>query len=181
MKSKEIILQANLSQSGKNHFLSERGSEFETAVKNALISDLPRDMREIYGVEIAVEIKAIRYGSLIVFYGVLVAGLSALSRYKNLYDSIELIRKQSSTVLGALKQNYDEFNINISTAYPRLPDPYDRHHSMHHEMFIEELGIPSLPHTRRDAFFYFLLGWSILSLVVIGILVYAAVRKTYFP
>ena len=178
---REFILQADIEGRNDNVSLSEHNSEFVAAVREALQTALPNDMREIYDMRVDVRIKAIRTGSLTVFFAVTVAGLSALSRYKNLYDSIELIRTQADTVLESLKDRFGDLRVSVSTRYPHLHNPYDRHHSLHHEMFFDELALPDLPRHRRDGFFYFLLIWGVISLLVIGVLVYAAVRKTYFP
>jgi hypothetical protein len=122
-----------------------------------------------------------RTGSLSVFFAVSVFGLSALSRYKNLYDSIELIRTQADYVLESLKDRFGNLRVLVSTRYPHMQNPYDRHSLLHRELLLDDLALPSSFSHRRDGFFYFLLIWSIISLVLIGILVYAAVRKTYFP
>jgi len=178
---REVIFQADIEGQDKNFSISANNSEFVAAVREALETTLPKDMREIYDMQVDVRIKAVRTGSLTVFFAVAVAGLSALSRYKNLYDSVELIRTQADTVLESLKDRFGDLRVSVNTRYPRLQSPYDRHHPLKYEMFLEELGLPASPPSRRDAFFYFLLAWGVISLVVIGVLVYAAVRKTYFP
>ncbi|NOT55385.1 MAG: hypothetical protein HOP18_12330 [Deltaproteobacteria bacterium] len=178
---REFILQADIEGRDTDYSLSKNNSEFVAAVRDALETSLPKDMREIYDMRVDVHIKAIRTGSLSVFFAVAVLGLSALSRYKNLYDSVELIRTQADTVLESLKDRFGDLRVSVTTRYPHLHSPYDRHHLKNHELFLDELALPDLPRHRRDAFFYFLLAWSIISLIVIGLLVYAAVRKTYFP
>jgi hypothetical protein len=178
--TREFIFKASLTQKGSNNPFPSIEEGFETAVQDALTKTLPRDMKEIFGVEISVDIKAVKHGSLTLFFGVIVAGLSALSRYKTVYDSIELIGQQAESVLESLRTRYGQFNIGVQAVYPRLRDPFDRHHPLRHEMFLEEVGFSTAPQSRRDGFFYFLLIWSIISLFVIGALVYAAVIKTYF-
>jgi hypothetical protein len=177
---REFIFKASLTQKGTNNPFPSSEEGFETAVRDALTKTLPRDMKEIFGVEISVDIKAAKHGSLTIFFGVIVAGLAALSRYKNVFDSIELIRQQAESVLESLRTRYGQFNIGVQAIYPRLRDPFDRHHSLRHEMFLEEIGFSVAPYSRRDGFFYFLLIWNIISWLVISALVYAAVIKTYF-
>src|ERR1022692_4836112 len=99
-RKNEIIFQAtvdysdsrNLSDIGENKEIKER-------VSRALTQDLPRDMEALFGVNIDVQIKGTREGSIIMFFGVVIAGVSsllgALSRYKSLYDSVVLIQNQA--------------------------------------------------------------------------------------
>ena len=110
-------------------------------------------MREIYGVRIQVTIKAVRTGTLSVFFAVAVLGLSALSRYKNLYDSIELIRTQADSVLESLKDRFGDLSVSVSTRYPHMQSPYDRHLLLHRELFLDDPALPSSFCSRRDAFF----------------------------
>ena len=178
---REFILQADIRSKNDNDNISKENSEFVAAVREALEIGLPKDMREIYDMQIDVRIKDIRTGSLTVFFAVTVACLNALSRYKNLYDSIELIRHHADILLESLGDRFGNLNVTVNTRYPRLHDPYDRHHLMRDKLFLEDMALPDLPCHRRDAFFYFLLVWCIISFIIIGVLVYAAVQKTYFP
>jgi hypothetical protein len=168
---------------GKNSIcFSEGQKDFESAVRSLLVTQLPQDMREIFGIEISVEIKAVRQGSLVVFFGVVIAGIGALSRYKNLYDSVELVRRQADQALCSLKKRFGEFRVDVFTLQPRFQDPYDRHPFFNHKMLFEEFGLPSPSHrSSRDGLFYVLLVWGILAFIIIAVLVYAAVAKTYFP
>jgi hypothetical protein len=179
-KNREFIFKAILTEKSSNYPFPENKEGFETAVRGTLTNTLPRDMKEIFGMDISVDIKSVKHGSLTVFFGVVIAGLSAFSRYKSLYDSIELVRQQADAVLESLRERYGQFNVGVQAVYPRLQDPFDRHYPLRHEMFLEELEFPALSRSPRDGFFYFLLSWNIISLLIIGALVYAAVIKTYF-
>lgn len=62
---RDVILQASIRRAR-----DDDSDAFQSAVETALLKDLPRVMDEIYGVQVAVDIKASRYGSI--FYRVVV-------------------------------------------------------------------------------------------------------------
>lgn len=82
----------------------------------------------------------------------------------------------------------------VNIEYPTLPEPkyeilsrlFRRRERFFHE-FGEEFPdvypseLTTIRTQRRDGFFYFLLVLSIVSLMIIGVLVYGAMVKTYFP
>src|SRR5260370_40128543 len=92
----EIIFEAEIDYSDKRSLLIDgEEREVEHVVRQALSEDLPSEMSALFGIAVDIQIKGAREGSLIVFFGAVFAGISALSRYKSLYDSIELIQRQS--------------------------------------------------------------------------------------
>jgi len=120
---REFILEARLGERGHDSELSTENREAVAAVRETLITRLPNDMREIYDLDITVRIKAVRDGSLAVFFAVTIMGVSALSRYKNLYDSIQLVRHQASIALRYLQDRFGRFQrrCRCSASNPSKP------------------------------------------------------------
>jgi hypothetical protein len=84
-RKNEIIFQATIDYSDSRNMKLDRNenSDVEQRVRRALTEDLPHDMDSIFGITVDVQIKGARDGSITVFFGAVVAGISALSRYKN--------------------------------------------------------------------------------------------------
>jgi hypothetical protein len=188
-RKNEIIFQALIDYSGQGTLKSgdEVTSELEQRVNRALTHDLPRDLETIFGINIDVQIKGTREGSLIIFFGAVIAGVSALSRYKNLYDSIVLIQDQAPRVIKAALP-YDRYSVNVNAVDPSarsfdFDNPKYRWWRRHSpDGFLRDsLGADHLEaRHRRDGFFWFLLALCILEGAALGSLVYMAVLKTYF-
>jgi len=161
-------------------------------VERLIENRLPSDLEKLFGVEAEIQVKACRYGSLHVFFGVLLSGIGLIASYKDFYDSIQLIRKHCNLLLRELLQDrypHRSFDVKVEPRHPHLPDPYDRYMSKRWQMLGPEiaetlwaLGEPSaaLQRPRRDGFFWFLLSLCLLLLGALGVLVYAAVVQTYF-
>jgi hypothetical protein len=183
----EIIFEAEIDFSDRRQprMRGELG-EMEDLVRKALSEKLPSEMNDLFGITIDVQIKGAREGSLIVFFGIVFAGVGALSRYKSLYESIELIRRQSERVIGSALNNRDQLRINVRVADPshRLVDAYRPNFERRLARFSDEAfslsDTPSAPPWSPYAFFYFLLILCILETLAIGFLVYKAVSITYF-
>jgi len=166
----------------------KQNREIEQLVSRALTKDLPRDLETIFDVNIDVQIKGTRAGSIIVFFGAVIAGVSALSRYKNLYDSVVLIQNQAPRVIQAALNAPDKYSVSVSAVDPSersLEDPRHRWWRRHAPFPVEFLSDgfgadDSHAPNRRDGFFWFLLALCILEGVALGMLVYMAVLKTYF-
>jgi hypothetical protein len=159
----------------------------EERVNRALTQDLPRDLEILFGVNVDVQIKGTREGSLIVFFGAVIAGVSALSRYKNLYDSVVLIQNQAPRVIHAALNGSGEYSVGVHAVDPSersLEDPryrwWRRRAPFSDEFLRDASGADdSQARHRRDGFFWFLLALCILEGLALGMLVYMAVLKTF--
>jgi len=168
--------------------------DFQSDIENVITEDLPRDIQQIYGLDIHTNIKAVRYGSLSVFFALVFAGVGTLSRYKNLCESVELIREQCRLLLSQLisrKYKGHGLTLAVYTRYPSLDDTHEstgfarlrRLFHFHHgeaPILINISDTEDIQPPRRDAFFWFLLGLCIVLLVLLYILVYRAMVQTYF-
>jgi len=157
---------------------------------------LPKDIESIFGIIIKTKILKKEYGSIIFFFSVLFTGYTLFSNYKGFYDSLELIKRQTSRLLksGINSMYGDMFDVTTNIEFPSFSEPlYSKFvnrflkRSKHFEMLLHEFP-ESLPlfyqhqniHPQRDGFFYFLLTTTIIFGIIIGFLVYGAVIKTYF-
>jgi len=204
-KRPEVVLAAQIeyAQTGDQQGMSIRADrksndlplpDLRHEVERVIEHRLPSDLEELFGVEAEIRVRACRYGSLNVFFGVLLSGIGLIASYKDFYDSIQLIREHCALLLRELLQDrypHRRFNVKVDLKHPYLSNPYDRHIP---QRYWKRLG-PELAETlwalgepptafqrpRRDGFFWFLLALCTLLLGALGVLVYAAVVQTYFP
>ena len=205
---REIIFSAkvqyNYESSQKGMFLKQHGQIEKHSVSD-LVNDLheiisnrlPVDLASIFGINAKLRIIKTKYGSVIVFFGVLLSGFTIISSYKGFYDSIQLIKDHCDMLIEALlRDKYsDKLNVSVSVDHPKLDDPRElmlprvlRHKfefgRFNPKEFPEALlaanNMFGFKQSKRDSFFWFLLIFCIVLLGVVGVLVYAAVLKTYF-
>lgn len=154
-------------------------------VEEIILHRLPADMEKIFGIEVKTRILATQHSSLIIFFEAVFTGFSLIANYKNFHDSALLLKRHFERLIKSLsEQRFDKRLYSII----RFEYPYFSEHehgislSREDRYFSDEFpGLITLPTQRRDGFFYFLLVLSIVSLTIIGLLVYGAVVKTYFP
>ncbi len=163
----------------------------ESEVQRILTDRLPAELEEIYGFEVKTRIIAVRRGSLVVFFGAAVAALGFFSSYSDFFESIALVKKHAKMLLHQqLEDRFGgDYDVSIEVAYPRIPDPDDfppwrRARKMFGPELDEVLGASGWAAAGRpphgDAFFWFLLVSTVVLLALLGMLVGAAVWKTYF-
>jgi hypothetical protein len=153
--------------------------ELRQEVKTVIEQRLPSDLEELFGIQAEIRVRAFLIAS-----------------YKDFFDSINLIKDHCSLLLRELlrdRYSHSSFNVNVFTKHPHLPDPYGESMDMPRRYLkkfgpelvemLRALGAPPAPphRARRDGFFWFLLVLCALLLAALGLLVYAAVVKTYFP
>jgi len=203
-KRREVMLSASIEyaqtkeQSGmrlgeKNQELDISSRRLQDEAKRVIEDRLPADLADLFGIDAKVEVRGCRFGSLIVFFSVLLSGYGLIASYKDFYDSIQLIKEHCNLLLRTvLRDNYPhhDFKVEVETRYPTLPNPHDLYSpsrywkrlGLHPSELPWELweSAPPPQHARRDGFFWFLLVLSTVLLGVLGVLVYAAVVQTYF-
>ena len=200
MRKKEVVLRATVksadskreSQSplGVGRHIGEYPFErFERDARTTLESQLPAEMRDLFGVPVTLRVMKFENGSIEILFAVVVGATGFLSGYAGFFDSIELIKRQASALLKRLldDQYGGGFSVSTEVVWPRLRDPYDyplRHFRRRHGLFEEDIW-PLLASDqagpKRDGFFWFLLVSNVALLVVVALLVWQAVRKVYFP
>ncbi len=165
--------------------------KLEQEARRVIESELPSELRQIYGLEAKTQFIAIRDGSLIVFFSALVTGIGIIASYSDFFESIELIKKHARMLLKRTMHRLVslETEVDVSAQFPRMPEPEDmfwpRRFRKRMGHFAEEFfssgfpwGVPSTP--CRDGFFWWLLIMNMVLLAVIALLVGAAVKRTYF-
>jgi len=156
-------------------------------------SELPSELRQIYGLETKTQVIAIRDGSLLIFFSVVVTGMGVFASYSDFFESIALVKKHVGMLLERAIRPLVQLqtDVSVSTEFPRMPDPDDifwpRRLRRRMGPFAEELldsGFPWAvrpPVAKRDGFFWWLLIVNLVLLTILGVLVGGAVMKTYFP
>lgn len=161
---------------------------FESDAKRIVESDLPRDLERIYGLRVETEILDVQSGSLLLFFGAVISGLTVFSSYAGFFDSVNLVKQHSKLLLERLTRNYpEEFEVTVVEQFPTLRDPSDMGFRRLRKMLGPEFdnvwaasGFTNYQRSHRDAFFWYLLVFNILLLAGLGFLVSGAVLKTYF-
>ncbi len=205
-KRPEVILSATIEyeQTGKqsgmylgedSHELNISSKDLEAECKRVIEKRLPEDLEDLFGIEAEIRVRGSRYGSLIVFFSVLLSGYTLIASYRGFYDSIRLIKEHCAVLLNKLLRDrypHHSFkNVVVKTQHPSLPNPQELYWpsrlwkglGIHPSEMPWLLGESSPPRgqPRRDGFFWFLLVLCVLLLTALGVLVYAAVVSTYFP
>lgn len=176
----EAILEAHIDYSDSRE-LTQEDSRIEATVVRTLTTDLPRDLERFFDLHVSIRIKGTRYGSLSVFFGVMVAGYGLLSGYKGLFESVELIRDQAEDLIASNLGQFGSLSVNVYARYPESPQTtWDRLLGHRFPGYPSLVPVPQPTRPHRDGFFYMLLVLTILEGALIAALVYGAVAKTYF-
>ena len=203
-KGREVVLEIYIDKEGEGKI--KKGDQFDNCSISELVTDvssiitdrLPADLADIFGVDIKTRVIGDpRYGSISIFFGVVLSGFTVIASYKSFFDSIKLIEEHCQLLIrGLLQDKYrGQLFANVSRRYPKLDDPRDMYlpKSLRRffggkgfgpgieDYFLELSQLDGIQGKKRDGFFWFLLSLCIILLIIVGILVYAAVVKTYFP
>jgi hypothetical protein len=186
-RKNEVIFRAKIDYSdARSMSLRDinENSEIEQRVVRALTQDLPRDMEAIFGVNIDVQMKGTRAGSIVMLFGVVIATVSpvfsALSRYKNLYDSVVLIKNQAHSAIAAALNGSGKYSLSVDVVDPserslEETNPYRwwrRRSPFQVEFMPDNFGVGDSRMGHRDGS-WFLLMLCILEGVALGMLVYS--------
>lgn len=164
--------------------------QFIGEARHIIESDLPRELRDVFGLKVETRVIAVRGGSIIIYFGAAIAGLATFSRYKSLVESIDLLRRHLDRLLGRLAQKYSgNIRVDVGVEFPRLDNPGDWHwrwrkwmrdpeDEMMASMMMPDDGNYRL---KRDGFFWFLLLLCTFETAALVLLVWKAMSKMYFP
>jgi hypothetical protein len=171
--------------------------KIEKIAREIITDTLPFEMKKIFGIEVRTNILSTDYGSIILFFSAILTGVNLFANYKNLYDSIELIKEHTNRLIEKkLSIDYGKrFDVTTKIEYSPYPQPIFERFDKIFRRRRKDIDIPleefpelfyiNVPanygNRKRDGFFYFLLSLTIVLLIIVGILVYGAVIKTYFP
>jgi hypothetical protein len=203
--SKEIIFEASVEFGyklrNKDIYLLDKPMHFENikvpslsqvaeVTSNVIMTDLPHELDSIYGIKIKPRIIKIRSGSLQLFFAILLTGYTLIGGYKSFFDSVDLIKQHTKSLLiknFKEKFNFNDWEITIESRYPSFKR-FNMQNILKRlimkedfeDFNLSELDY-NLPTKKRDGFFYYLLISNCILLVILGFLVYSAIQKTYFP
>jgi hypothetical protein len=198
MRQKEVVLRTTIKHNDSEKNRRQRlgvgrsvgeypFEEFERDARQVLESLMPNQMKEVFGISTSCKVIRFEDGSIEILFAVVVGAVGFLSGYSGFFDSIELIRRQSTSLMEkALGRRYGtDFSVSTEVVWPRLRDPHDypgRNFRRHFGMFESEM-MAFLPDNdrspRRDAFFWYLVGSNVALVAVIALLVWKSVVKAY--
>jgi hypothetical protein len=116
---------------------------------------------------------------LIIIFGAILSAYEIVSSFKDFSDSIQLIREEADKLIQVAVRRFGSFDTRVSVRYPKIDDDRDMMRRM--KMDIEfQSAWREVYRSRYDGFFYFLLCLCIIQFIIIALLVYGAVMRTYF-
>lgn len=139
-------------------------------------SDLKPELQKYTDISVKeVEAQAVYEGSIEIIYTVVLGFLDLVGGLKDLYDAVRLIKEISERHIN--KKLSDRFGRHFKVdTYVIVPD-YKEYWRLEEKM-IGAQGDSSA--AKRDAFFYYLLVANIVLLIIVGVLVFGAVKAVYF-
>lgn len=122
-----------------------------------------------------IQVQTVYKGSIEIIYTVILGFLNLVGGLKDLYDAVRLIREISERHIN--KKLSDRFGRHFKVdTYVIVPESKDywRFEEMRWDWRVDR-GVE-----KRDAFFYYLLVANIRLLIIVGVLVFGAVKAVYF-
>ena len=146
---------------------------------------LPPEFANIRGARVESEYITDHEGSLIILFGIVLTSYEIIYNYKAFYESYDLIRSQCQSVLNKVfeKQLPASFDVSVTYEGSGANDQKGNVSPQWSEKlknYMPNSSAPSQFPGRRDGFFYYLLCLNIILLIIIAVLVFKAVNKTYF-
>lgn len=122
-----------------------------------------------------VQVQAVYEGSIEIIYSVVLGFLDLVGDLKDLYDAVRLIREISKRHIN--KKLSDRFGRHFKVdTYVIVPD-YKEHWRLEENVMAARRDSNV---EKRDAFFYYLLVANIVLLIIVGVLVFGAIKAVYF-
>jgi capsular polysaccharide biosynthesis protein len=83
---------------------------------------LPSKIKDIYNMDVKIDIKKVEYGSISVFFGAIIQGVQLIASYKSFIDSVYLIKEHTQELIEQLmKEKYgNDFSVGVDIKYPRF-------------------------------------------------------------
>ena len=123
-----------------------------------------------------VQVQAVYEGSIEIIYTVILSFLDLASGLKDLYETVQLISEISERHIN--KRLDDRFGRHFNAdTYVIVPGNRDYWRG---EKEVRRNWNGDNSAEKRDAFFYYLLGVNIVLMIIVGLLVFGAVKMVYF-
>lgn len=172
-----------------DYYLWEVGEKIINIVEN----DLPRDLKERFGLETKINKVATYNGSLIILFNVILGTYYFIANYNKFCESVKLIKKQCNRLISKFLRDEHENNL-IYSIEDEYPDVTMRDRCVFVERSYRTTDIAQLigndtnivenAEKSRDGNSFILLLYLIITnlllVSVVGFLVYNAVKKVYF-
>ena len=162
-----------------NYLKNERNvsySDILETIDTVINAELKEKLSKYTNLKVSdVQAQTVYEGSIEVIFTVVLSFLELVGELKDLYDAVKLIREIAGKhIAKKLKNEYgDYFIVKVDAV---SPDIYDLRYDRKFIVGKSEMDESS----KRDAFFYYLLIANIALILIIGVLVFGAVRKVYF-
>jgi len=168
--------------SGESYYLDKHSeskvsyTDISDEAVRIINSDLKPELQKYTDISIEeVQTQAVYEGSIEIIYTVILSFLNLVSGLLDLYDAVRLIREISERHIN--KKLSDRFGRHFKVdTYVIVPGNRDywRFEEMQWNRGMDRCV------EKRDAFFYYLLAANIVLLVIVGVLVFGAVKIVYF-
>jgi len=154
-------------------------------IKNYVTDLIENDLKKHLAKATDMQIKDIRVtadyeGSIELVFVVLFNTFQFVSGMKDFYDNIRLIRNHSKKYINRrLDEKYGSvFNVNTDIEYPTIDRNDDLFWSLRHGEFPFPFH-SSERYSRRDGLFFYLLFSNIILVIVLGFLIFTAMKNYY--
>lgn len=151
-------------------------TDISDEAERTINNDLKAELQKYMNLPIhEVQTQSVYEGSIEIIFTVVLSFLELVGGLKDLYDAVHLIREISERYIN--KKLSDKFGKHFRVdTYVIAPREEDYWHFEKRYMVVQ--GNEEKP--QRDAFFYYMLIANIVLLIIVGILVFGAVKAVYF-
>jgi hypothetical protein len=177
INGEEIIYELVVySESDENdEWLGDWNTDLVGVIRNALTEELPSVLSQGYDLQVEIRIRYIGSGSIMVIFGAMIKGYTILSQYKNIVESVQIIRQQAKGIIERVLRRFSRNRrVGVQVNVRRVPSSMASGQQRSRESYIGRAAVSP------GAFFYFLLVLCIVQFFFIVLLVAGAVIKTYF-
>jgi len=157
--------------------------EYNT-IKEKIVGIIENDIKQTINESTIIHVKSVAIlgeynGSIEVLFSVVFTALGVISGIKDLYDSVQIIKEISRTIIkkGLEKERVNYFDVTLKTISPMGADNYSWREKHYYGDIRESEDCQC---KKRDAFFYYLLVSNIVLLFTLGAMVFKAVTTIYF-
>ena len=151
---------------------SDIANETERIINN----DLKDELQKYTSLSIQeVQTQSVYEGSIEIIFTVILSFLELVGGLKDLYDAVYLLKEIAERHINKKLSNKfgNHFRVDTYVIAPREEDYW-----RFEKRYMVEQG--SNGEVKRDAFFYYLLVANVVLLLIVGVLVFGAVKTVYF-
>jgi len=184
-KSRKVLLRADLSFTGPEDpadgllpaVVPGEDQTVGAVAQRVIEEELPRELRELYGLLATSNVVALRDGDRLVFFNASITGLGLHASYADFHAGIELVKTHASRMLAEALRPVAQpmgVRVDVETEFPSLPHPSQMSAA---ERIRDNTGV--VVHTlrrkpkearvsRRDGVFWWVLAMNVVLLLMLG-------------